>query len=135
MSFDWTEYVRLAERVHDAVNPDDPGGSREAAYRACVSRAYYGAFNVCLNEVKRAGWNPSRDGTKHGFVIDRFKGFRSREDVEMQKAWNKIGEDLDRLRVYRNNADYDSELSENPDSRSVASLRYANRILKKLHGT
>jgi uncharacterized protein (UPF0332 family) len=41
MSFDWADYLRLAESL--VSNPNAPG-PEEAALRAAISRAYYAAF-------------------------------------------------------------------------------------------
>lgn len=89
MSFDWSEYIILAEKLIE-------NSSGEAEMRSATSRAYYGAFIQCRN-FKR--YNVKTTDI-HQKVIGEFKG--SDSSIE-----NIIGNFLDSLRIKRNDSDYD----------------------------
>ena len=67
MKFRWADYVAFAEDVYQQASDVGPDGPNEAALRSCISRAYYGAFNVSLAELRRTGWSPPPGGEKHGW--------------------------------------------------------------------
>ena len=49
MSFDWIDFLSLAESLYD--NPQSPG-PEEASWRSSASRAYYAAFQMVLHFAK-----------------------------------------------------------------------------------
>ncbi len=102
MSFDWTHYLFLAENLHKGF--DNP--PTEAMLRSCVSRAYYAAFcharNYLINE--RDEIIPT-DGSAHNLVKRKFSEAESQTD-------SKIAENLNRLRLDRNRADYDDSIDD-----------------------
>jgi uncharacterized protein (UPF0332 family) len=123
MSFDWSDYLRLAESlVADPIAP----GPREAALRAAISRAYYAAFCSARNLAKSRGEIVlTQLASEHALVIAHFRG--SPEPVR-----RRIGADLSRLRKYRNNADYDDWLADAPLARARLSVSTARNILAAL---
>lgn len=99
MSFDWTEYLDLAQQLAGSVATASIG--TEAKYRAAISRAYYAAFCKSRNYLRDIDGTPiPKSGDAHRFVKNEFK---SSADTVRQS----IGKDLDRLRIERNKADYD----------------------------
>jgi hypothetical protein len=88
MSFDWGEYINLA----DTLISNNPA---EAELRSAVSRAYYGTFNQC--RIYK-GYN-TKTFDIHQKVISEFKTSDSTEEMT-------IGNHLDSLRIVRNDADY-----------------------------
>jgi hypothetical protein len=61
MSFDWADYLKLAEALTQA--PTVPG-PEEAALRAAMSRAYYAAFCSARNP----NTSPHRSWARRGSV-------------------------------------------------------------------
>lgn len=95
MSFDWREYLRLAENLVEISS----NGLGDARLRSAISRAYYSVF--CLSR-DRAGLKYFSGRNVHIEVIGRYKN----SSVFAEKDAGKI---LDELRRYRNRADYDAE--------------------------
>src|SRR5690349_20109946 len=100
MSFDWAEYLSLAENLCSLPVSGPPIG-REAQRRAGISRAYYAAFILARNHL--------RDGDRihfplhvnvHQFVSNHY--FNHPDPVR-----KGIGSRLRRLRRARNQCDYD----------------------------
>ena len=100
MSFDWSEYLRLAREITDSVSDK---WDREAALRCAISRAYYAAFCAARNHLEREGQRLSRSGLDHRDVPRRL---RERSDA----ASKQIASHLERLRIDRNRADYHDTL-------------------------
>lgn len=90
MSFNWKEYVRLAEFLHKQ-------GSEECL-RSAISRAYYGVFGIVRN---LKGLKETRADI-HSMVINSFKNSYKKDE-------KFVGKLLDDLRRQRNIADYDEE--------------------------
>lgn len=119
MSFDWSEYLKLAQEL--AGQPGNPA-SQEARLRAAVSRAYYAVFCMGRNYLREQEGRqvPSRD--VHRYVRDAFK--KSPDRLHKQ-----IGYDLDRLRSDRNKADYDDSVA-NLDKMANAAVALAHKIIR-----
>jgi len=94
MSFDWKEYVYLAE---DLLNRGE-----EACLRSSISRAYYGVYCSARNKKNYQHYKPRRGENIHRIVIDSYKNSKNREE-------QKIGKNLDQLRRSRNHADYNED--------------------------
>lgn len=97
MSFDWTDFLALAEALESA--PDLPGPP-EAALRSAVSRAYYAAFHCAMNVASEEGFDPSGSGSDHRNVPLHFRRHKTND------TRCKIALELDRLRDNRRKADY-----------------------------
>lgn len=125
MSFDWSEYFSLAqELVGQSVNL--PAG-QEARSRAAISRAYYAAFCECRNYLWDSGDSEEerpRGSKVHQFVKNEFV---SSSNVMRQS----VGRNLDRLRIKRNQADYDDEISNLPKNTDL-SLNLAKQVISNL---
>ncbi len=92
MSFDWVEYLDLAEEL--AGYPVNPA-SQEAKLRSSISRAYYAAFSKARNYLRDIeGLSLSGTGEDHRRVREEFKNSPDR-------VRKKIGNDVDHLRTSR----------------------------------
>ena len=101
--FNWADYLALAQEL--ATRSSD-----EAALRSAVSRAYYAAFCQARNALRQDGVNTD-NLRSHWSLWARF-----RDDSDPMRQI--IGEDGNRIRGYRTQADYQEEF---PDL-SVAAL-------------
>jgi len=88
MTFEWKDYIRIAE---DLLNRGD-----EAYFRSSISRAYYGTFGPARN---KKGYKEYAGADVHWKVINEYNN-QSEQD---------IGRTLDKLRRARNDADYNEE--------------------------
>ncbi|MCU0546237.1 MAG: HEPN domain-containing protein [Oscillatoriaceae cyanobacterium Prado104] len=99
MKFDWSEYLNLAQEL--------AASNEEAKLRSAISRAYYSVFCLARNYLRdilqdpRLSRNKTYDINDHQYVADEFIFNRSKA-----KKLIKIGENLSRLRQFRNKADY-----------------------------
>ena len=90
--------------------------SDEAAeLRSAVSRAYYAAFHVARKLLIDMGFEISKGPGAHGDVC-KYLGNAGNPSVE--HAGNNIGD----LKGWRNQADYDLDLVEHENSRSVQKI-------------
>lgn len=122
MTFDWTEYLNLAQELAgQATKPV----SAEARLRSSVSRAYYATFCEARNHLRDVeGHSILSTGEAHGYVRDEFKNSADR-------LRRQIGINLDRLRVYRNKVDYDDSTT-GLSSMVAMSLKLARKIISAL---
>jgi len=124
MSFDWEDYIKLAEKLHDETNKNS---TEEAYYRSIISRSYYGVF--CISRIK-AGLEFYRprpltgDPGVHEKVISYYKNSTIPEE-------KLVGKLLDDLRKERNNADYDRNKNVGKDLAERA-ISKAKEVLKTL---
>lgn len=97
MPFDWGEFLKLAG---DLQGRSGPGYSEEAAYRTAVSRAYYAAFGRTRSyaQANLRFW-PSGKGKDHQRLIDHLR--------RQTSPWPNIADDLEELRKWRNQCDYE----------------------------
>ncbi|MBC6475923.1 MAG: HEPN domain-containing protein [Hormoscilla sp. GM102CHS1] len=117
MSFDWSQYLHLARELAEKTTD-------EAKMRSAISRAYYAAFIKARNYLQE--WEGLTIPTQntHQYVIDQFRN--SEEQVR-----KNIGNRLNRLRLYRNQSDYDNTF---PDlaNKTRESLTLGRRIISGL---
>jgi uncharacterized protein (UPF0332 family) len=98
MTFDWYEYLVLAEYLYD--NRDTFPDRREACLRVVISRAYYAAFCSARNCARDFDSLPLKEnGQDHGLVRNHYNNSR---DSKIKR----VGNLLSRLRNLRNEADY-----------------------------
>ncbi|MBN9387405.1 MAG: hypothetical protein J0I20_05070 [Chloroflexi bacterium] len=142
MSFDWINYLSLAEELSKTPN-ETP--NKEATSRAAISRAYYAAFKKAEEFVVR----------RDGFVVQKPKprGSRSQQDsneeeqnlgsshVRVIRQFTrqgsnqyriKIGVTLRRIKHHRESADYDADYDGNIDEALNETLIKAKEIISKL---
>ncbi len=93
MSFDWNDYLPLAQQL-STVGSD-------AARRSAVSRAYYCAFHAASVSLKanNVTTNPQLSRDRHKQVWDVYTRSANRN-------CRRIGNDGQRLKIERQDADY-----------------------------
>lgn len=124
MSFDWVEFLTLAEALQS--DPDSPGPP-EAALRSAVSRAYYAAFHCALNVASEEGFDSSGSGDDHRNVQRHFRHHKTNSTRQ------KIAIELDRLRNNRSKADYEDTLSSRAESLAHLTINMARNVLNNLN--
>ena len=93
MSFDWTNYLTLAQEL--ATRQDD------AAKRTAISRAYYFVFNISFARAETtAGKRPGGE-TYHKWCWDKYQN-------TPDPACRQLGLDGERMKRRRVKADYKS---------------------------
>lgn len=123
MSFDWAEYYKQAE---DLATRNSSDVSREADLRSAISRAYYASFCKGRNLLRdKDGETIPLDGSAHRVVKTKFT---SSSDLVRKK----IGQNLDRLRIDRNIADYHDTIP-NIEDLALADLLMAEEVIAKLN--
>ena len=80
------------------------GEFREADWRSGVSRAYYAAYHVANEFMRRCGFIPRHHDDIHGFAWVRLANSKN---TLVQQAGNTLRD----VRVVRNQADYDLQRS------------------------
>jgi hypothetical protein len=120
MPFDWKEYVELAQFLQQQAGS---AANKEAALRSALSRAYFGAFCYARNYARDwLGFQPRYDGDDHGRLREHLKRKRRRG----------VSDKLQRLREWRNDSDYQDQLTFVPDSILVPALREAREVISSL---
>jgi len=120
--FDWIYYLDLADSL---VSQDN-----ESALRSAVSRAYYAAYNKALQKLIDEGQISRQDPTESSKHLAIWKLYRDSSDSRR----NQAGNDGDRLRKSRVNADYvaDNEFVQRDASMKVRNARDLYRRLDRL---
>lgn len=115
MSFQGKDFFNYARHINGEANRFPPAEQhlKQAAFRAVISRAYYGAFL----EARELFNNRSITGSVHGQVKD-----------ELISRNNLLGNRLSSLLRLRHKADYDLPRTFTSDDTREA-LRSASKIL------
>jgi len=122
MSFDWSEYLNLAQELAgQATGPS----SQEAKWRSAISRAYYAAFCEARNHLR----DKERHSIPRGVEIHRY--VRNQFKKSPDRVRKEVGENLNRLRIDRNKADYDDTVA-GLSADTKKALKLAERIISKL---
>lgn len=116
MSFDWKEYLLLADAL--ALT------KTEACFRAAISRAYYAGFCLARNRARQEGLIVGDKDNVHEKVEQHYS-------LSALETYQEIGLRLSRLRGRRNRADYNDTI-QRPDSLCEASLIEAHELLNYL---
>jgi len=120
MSFDWREYLVLAEALVQTRTTLAP---EEACCRAAVRRAYYAVYGVARTQARdHEGLQLPATGEAHQQV-----GLHYRTGPSPRHR--AIGEHLRQLRRARNRADYADQLA-----RPVATAQWAVRQARQVLG-
>lgn len=118
MPFDWREYLELARELVGQVGS---GYSEEAAERSAVSRAYYAAFCWARNYAE----------VNLGFRrIGKAKDHKRLREHLKRRSRIQLASDLNKLRGWRNNCDYDDEVS-NLDQFVRSAIRVADKVIQE----
>ena len=120
MSFDWNEYLRLAQQLSGLAN--------DAASRSAVSRAYYSAFHAASLSVKsnNVATNPKYERDRHLRIWNIYIDSSNKE-------CRRIGNRGQRLKVERQYADYDPDTSF-PETRVQQAIAQAEALVAGLAG-
>jgi uncharacterized protein (UPF0332 family) len=119
MSFNWTDYLQLAQQL---LGQDAPV-STEAKQRTAISRAYYAAYNEARRFARQHGFRESQFDN-HRSLIEHFLNEPLREG-------RNIGENLRRLRDQRNDADYQLRF-DRLDYHARTTLTLATALLEQI---
>lgn len=135
MSFDWSEYLSIAQEL---IEQAKKSSYQEAKVRSAISRAYYAAFGAARNHLRytdnirepRPLVNESGERINiHEYVREKFK-----ESDDETRA--EIGLTLERMCENGNIADYGlhDTLFDKPDFLCQITLRWARYVLSSLRG-
>lgn len=105
--FDWSDYLEIAR----SLNRGPPPALAEAAGRCAVSRAYYASYGHARRYASRLGFTPRFGAQDHGRLVGYLR----------QNGLTDEADDLETLRLWRNECDYD-------DTVGALSLLVANAI-------
>ncbi len=95
--FDWVQYLELADELAERRD-------NEAALRSAVSRAYYAAFCKSRQTLRDQGFIVPRRGA-HQFVWEKYQN-------HSEKSRRRLGAHGERLKKYREDADYEETVPE-----------------------
>lgn len=122
MSFDWSEYLSLAQEL---AGQSGRVANQESKYRSAISRAYYAAFCKARNYLRDVeGQAIPAGGKSHTYVRDEYRNNSTR-------TRRRIGEKLNRLRSDRNRADYEDVFTR-PSDVAIESIRLSREIISLL---
>jgi uncharacterized protein (UPF0332 family) len=126
MTFDWYQYLVLAEYLYDNR---DTFPDREACLRAAISKAYYAAFCSARNYARdfdRLVLDESAQD--HGSVKKHY--IRAPDPKNRQ-----VGNLLDRLRDSRNQADYSDTIDKLDElaKASISQSKQVHTLLKQIY--
>lgn len=139
MSFDWSHFLDLAERLQLAAERElADSGVAEAELRTAISRAYYSAFHQARSRYS-GYWVDSlpehRKRSSHANVI---AAYAAKEpyvgDSEAKRAVGQVVDSLTKLRLLRQAADYASVVPRIKRSAAIAIIdaRLIETALTKL---
>jgi len=121
MLFDWKGLVEVARELERLANE---GTNVEALQRSAVSRAYFGAYcHACNYAVEFLNFRSREDSDDHGRLRSHLKARRRHGDAKR----------LERLRQWRNDADYRNDLPWADIAATVSSALFeAGDVFKSL---
>ena len=122
MSFNWSEYLGLAQQL---AGKAQISATQESRLRSAISRAYYAAFILARNYLRDEESISIPEKQSHKFVIEQFKN-------SSEKVRQAIGKNLARLRFSRNKADYNDNFERLPEE-TRAMLKLANKTISDIH--
>ncbi|CVK17528.1 HEPN domain-containing protein [Sporomusa sphaeroides] len=129
-TFDWSNYLTFAQEICGKNNGQNP--CQEAKMRCAISRAYYSAFCNARNFLKDNGVDLPDDAKVHEVVKSQF-------NKSANETYQQIGENLNRLRIARNKADYNNKYyinnraATNLVGEAIKSISYCETVISKLH--
>ena len=126
MTFDWYQYLVLAEYLYDNR---DTFPDREACLRAAISKAYYAAFYSARNYARDFDRLVLDETAQdHGSVKKHY--IRAPDPKNRQ-----VGNLLDRLRDSRNQADYSDRIDKLDElaKAAISQSRQVHTLLKQIY--
>lgn len=103
MSFDWNNYLTIAEKIKSRAEGKSANGNNEALRRTAISRTYYSMFHLAVIYAKEnLEYNPNTNG--HNQAHSEIRGIYRRQfkNVEHQE----VKQILSRLHKARIDCDY-----------------------------
>ena len=126
MTFDWSEYLRLAEALETETAGD--GHARDAGHRSAVSRAYYAAFCSARDHLRHdLGHDDIPRQGAHEYVRRQFQGLR-----RLRREYQAVATYLRRLHAERAEADYNTEWGADLADAARTSVEDGRRVLRCL---
>jgi uncharacterized protein (UPF0332 family) len=134
--FNWNDYFALSLNLVGISDVSEcskitksDGDISDACLRASISRAYYAAFCISRNYLRDDLDDPrlkkqNNDVNEHKYVADELTNSRDR-------SLQKVGKSLSRLRIYRNQADYDDTVR-GIKSNTEISIKLADEIIRSI---
>lgn len=123
MSFDWSEYLTLAQELTSAAATSP---IQEAHLRTAISRAYYAAFWKARSFLlDKDGYQTPKGINAHWDVLNKFEG-----SSDMRRR--KVGTLLRSLKGLRNIADYEATFLGNQPGRTQGVLIEAEQVISLL---
>lgn len=129
MSFHWEKNLDIAKAIEQCASKITEAQKREAAYRAAVSRAYYGVMKVSFLRFSRD--YTFRRQNVHEQVRKRLENYPARVGITRHQASiaKRLHNQFKRLRAYRNEADYQDVLNSKPADLASFSIKIAEKYL------
>jgi hypothetical protein len=124
VSFDWAEYLLLAEELCDE-RPDRATAGIEARRRTAVNRAYYASFLSARNRLRDG------DGVADQGILRSHRRVAAEFEHDRDVQRRSIGIELSRLRADRLACDYDDAV-EGLEALAAAGMSRAKVILTGL---
>ena len=123
MSFDWTDYLRLANEL--CAKPFSSRNT-EAKRRSAISRAYYAAFGRSRGHLRR------RDGDRNIPIgPEAHEYVRLKFERNPNRTRRRVASNLARLWDGRNKADY-NDVMKGLGSLSRMAIRLADQVMQDL---
>jgi len=122
MTFQWSEYFDLAQAL---TGVSTVTVTQEAKLRSAISRAYYSAYHQARLYLMGKGVQFTKSSLAHQSVAQ----FLS---MSADRTLKSLGNDLTRLRDYRNEADYELVMSRNPTKIAPLAMQLAQNIITTL---
>ncbi len=122
MTFDWSNYLKLAELMYQkAYNDASDCFDKEAFYRCSISRAYYSVFCLARNYLA--------DKKQITFYSDEHKKVHDYFLNMNRHELKTIGNQLKMLHQDRKTADYNNSFpSEAPPLKASKSIKLAKKV-------
>ncbi|WP_050553603.1 hypothetical protein [Methanobrevibacter boviskoreani] len=116
-TFDWNKFYDVGNHLKEYSD-------NEEYQRSAIGRYYYACFNLSKNYFEEK-YYPLGHNNVHITLIKCLKNSNSEYESELSDCLNK-------LRRYRNNADYDSKFHENNIIKTENTVNEIFNIFKKL---
>lgn len=135
-NFNWNDYFELSLNLAGISDisecskiTESSHGKSNACLRASISRAYYAAFCIARNYLRDELDDPrlkrqNNDVNVHKYVSDELSNSPNRN-------LSKAGKDLSRLRINRNQADYEDNVR-GIESKVAISIKLADDIIRSI---
>ena len=92
--FNWRDYFTLAKNLSKS--------NYEASLRSSVSRAYYSAYCLAHNNAITLGFRPGKTAEEHERIVQFYS---------QNTSFPNLAQNLNRLRIRRNDCDYDNTVN------------------------